>query len=266
MRHIYDFKKITSSPAPIRRRNKSDYGRKEKFLAILFVLIIGGWVYTFYFSTLFNIKNVRINGLETINKNYITELLNATGRNIFRFNTEKTIKVINETYFLEAVAITKIYPGSIEIKINEKHPAFELHSPNNKYLLDATGLVVEAIQSSSTTRSADKLPLLIDSADQMLTMRQQALDKKVIEAIIFFLDNLKTENNIDVAKTTLNKAEPEVLTFKTTEGFDVITSYREDIKTQLFKLTTFFKAQGDNRKNLLYINARFVDRVYYKFK
>lgn len=266
MRHIYDFKKITAGPSPVRRRTKSISSRKEKILTIIFILLISGWIYTFYFSPFFSIKNVQINGSETISPLSIAELLKATERNIFRFNVKKAITAIQDVYFLESIVIQKIYPGNLVINIKEKHPAFQFSTPNYQYLLDENGLVMTMEQSSSTARRAENLPLLEDQASPTLALRQPAISAKGIEAIKFFLDNLKTENNIKVVKTILNKEDPGVITFKTSEDFEIIISYKEDIKTQLFKLSAFLNAQGEARKNLLYVNARFVERVYYKFR
>lgn len=266
MRHIYDFKKRTDyGSSPIRRRTKSNFGRKEKILLSIFVLTIGGWIYTFYFSPLFSIKSIQINGLETISQQSIKDLLSAADKNIFRFNVVKAAKIINDAYFLEGLTIHKTYPNALAVTINEKHPALELKMPNYKYLLDNNGLVINAEETSSTERRAANLPLIEDVADHAWLPREQAVDKKEVEAITFFISNLKTEDNIDVLKTIFDKTEPDLLTFDTAEGFQIMVSYKEDIKTQLFKLTAFLKAQGDKQKNLLYVNARFVDRVYYKF-
>src|SRR3989344_5254712 len=248
MRHIYDFKKITVGSSPLRRRTKSNYGRKDKILLVIFFIIVGGWAYTFYFSPLFAINSVQIDGLEKISKSSVLELLNADGSNIFRFNVIKAKKAVQDTHFIEDITIKKVYPNSITIKITEKHPAFEFSMSNYKYLLDGGGLVVKVEQSSSTLRSAENLPLLLDPNDRILTVRERAISEKEIEAIVFSLNNLKTENNITVVKTVLNKAEPEVITFKTAEDFDIIISHKEDIPTKLFKLSSFLQTQGEKRK------------------
>ncbi len=266
MRHIYDFKKTLSYGTPIRRRTKPNYGGREKIMVVVFIFVVIGWIYTFYFSSFFKIRNVMITGLEVIPNGSIEQLLNAQDKNIFRLNIKKAIAAVQAAYFIENVTIKKLYPQSLTIAITEKHPSFEFDTSAHNYLLDANGFVLHEESASGTLRINPSLPLLETADNASFAVRDRGIEQKKIEAITFFITNLKTENNIDIAKTVFSAAEPEVVTFKTTEGFDIITSYREDVKTQLFKLTAFFKDQGEKRKNLLYINARFVDRVYFKFK
>lgn len=266
MRHIYDFKKTVAYGTPIRRRQKSNYGGREKIMVVLFLLVVIGWIYTFYFSPIFKIQNITITGHETISDESIKQLLSAKDKNLFRFNINKMKQAIHDGYFIDEATIVKIYPHSLKVIIKEKHPAFELSTPVNNYLLDQDGFVLRLESASGTPRINEALPQVKTVDDKIFNIRNQAIDSKKIQAINFFITNLKTEDNIDIASTAINTEEGEVLTMKTTEGFDIITSYKEDNKTQLFKLTAFFKDQGEKRKNLLYINARFVDRVYFKFK
>src|SRR3989344_4312470 len=185
MRHIYDFKKTSSSGAPIRRRTKSNYGGREKMMLIIFLIVVGGWIYTFYFSPLFAIKNIHIDGLEKISKSSIEDLLNVSGHNIFRFNPTKATEAVKDAFFIENITINKIYPSTIAVTINEKHAAFELNMPHYKYLLDDDGVVVEIVQSSSTLRHTNNLPLLENSVDRIFNARERTINEKEIEAIIF---------------------------------------------------------------------------------
>ncbi len=265
MRHIHDFKKPISYQSGLRRR-ASGRGQSQKFLIGALVVAIISWVYTFYFSPLFAISNIRIDGLETISRSSIESLLAAGGKNIFSFNAAAGARKIRDAYFIENVSISKQYPQSLQVVIAEKHPAIELKTIGDDYVLDGAGLVIEALHASSTDRQRPALPLIEYRTNQLFQVRDQAIGKDNIAAMNFFIDGLKSEDNIMIERVVIDTEEPDVLTLKTTAGFDCIVSSKENKKLQMDKLTVFLKAHSADFNKLLYVNARFVDRIYFKLK
>lgn len=266
--HIRDYKSLShtyraSLPSP--RRKPPAYGRKEKIFLVILALALGGWGYTMLFSPLFTIANVRIDGLEIIKRAEVESILARENKNIFRFSVNHALRALNQTYFLDEARIQKIYPQSLAVNLKEKYPQFEYQTPDYFYLLDPNGLVIDQMTATST-RLKDNLTLIMEDQSKIYASRDQAIDAKKIEALVFFMEKLDVEAQIETEKIKFSRSEPEVITLQTKEGFGIIFSYTEDQATQSFKVIILLKSLGDQRKNLLYINARFVDRIYYKFK
>lgn len=268
--HLRDYKSITgptikktfSRPA----RAKTYFRRRDKFVLIALFLTLGLWMYVLIASPWFEIKNITVNGLETIEATEIISLLKQETQNIFRFSEKRAYKIINQIYFLDEIKLKKIYPHHLAVTIKEKYPQFEYQAPDYVYLLDSHGLVVER-QTATGTRWRADLPQMISDEKKIYAVRDQLINPKKLEAVNFFIKYLVTEAAINIKKIIFTSAEEELITLETAEGFNILFSYKEDQAVQAFKVVTLLRSlRMEERANLLYINARFIDRVYYKFR
>lgn len=138
----------------------------KKLILGLFILIIGIIIFI-YKTPIFNLKNINITGLVTLNNDSLQELLKYNiGQNIFTIDYNKIEEDLMENPYIKEVKISKKGINKISINIVEDKIAYYLIS-NDKYkAINTEGVVVEELESLGD-RSLTKLTG-IDVSDEKI--------------------------------------------------------------------------------------------------
>ena len=129
--------------------------KSKKIFIYLFFFIFLGTInnYTIFNSYSFKIKNFQIIGLEN---NYKTELENnlfkSTKLNIFFANKDYLKSILNSNTLLETFQVFKIYPSTLNIKVEKTNFLARLNIDGDIFLIGSNGkLTRNFILSNSTT-------------------------------------------------------------------------------------------------------------------
>ncbi len=132
------------------------------FIFRLLPFIIVLWAATLLFLPYFQIRNITYEGLKILKPTEIEDALRnkflKSGiwwprTNYFLVN-EKTIAEYLRTIFsLQAIQVTKIFPNSLAISLEEKISALIYDSGTDYYLLDQQGTVIKYLMSNTTEYS-----------------------------------------------------------------------------------------------------------------
>ena len=206
-----------------------EYERKEKikkrnlYIAkyIMLGILLIGVILCAMFSPLFNIKDIIIEGNETISTEQIISLSKIQlGDNLFKINSAKLNKQIKENPYIDEIKITRKLPSAIVISIIERKPAYLIEYANGYIYIDKKGYILKIsetklelpiLQGTETILNEDSLEgerLCIEDLNKLsiiLKVMQIATDND-IQNLINRID-IENENNIKLIFETEEKTE-----------------------------------------------------------
>ena len=113
-----------------------------KFGAIASLLIM--IIICAMFSPLFKIKTIEVEGNKIVTDNEIISLSQIQlENNLFKFSKNKTIKQIKENAYIEDVNITRKLPSTVNIKIEERKPAYLIEYAGSYVYIDIKGYMLQ---------------------------------------------------------------------------------------------------------------------------
>ena len=158
------------------KNNNSELNKKRKVkkIKIFFLLIIFLILLLFIFSSsLFNIKNIEVEGNNRISKEKIISISSLDEyTNIFKFNKSAVIENIKQNAYIENVKIIRSLPSTVKITIEEREP---------KYMLQFADSYV-----------------YINNQGYMLEISNEKLDNPILIGFTTDLSNIKAGNRINV--------------------------------------------------------------------
>ena len=116
----------------------------KKFLIYFFLLILVGSINNIKINTFqFNqIKNIKISGLEEINKKIIIkQIKNLKLENIFLINIKEIKSIFERNALIENYKISKIYPSTLNIKIKKTEFLAQIRKNGKLYLIGSNGKI-----------------------------------------------------------------------------------------------------------------------------
>ncbi len=116
----------------------------KKFLIYFFLLILVGSINNIEINNFqFNqIKNIKISGLEEINKKIIIkQIKNLKLENIFLINIKEIKSIFERNALIENYKISKIYPSTLNIKIKKTEFLAQIRKNGKLYLIGSNGKI-----------------------------------------------------------------------------------------------------------------------------
>jgi cell division septal protein FtsQ len=232
--------------------------RKEKkvpwfFIKLIFVFaIIGGLLYLIFFSPVFLIKRIKIDGSAN---NYILQLTEeAKNHNLWLYPKSRLQAEILKSAEVASVSIARRPPNLLLIKITQKSEGIVVMSQDKMYLLDNSGYVIKEVTETS-------LPVVFDLRNMPLETGQQVLSPNCISFIKNVFMKFSTVTGLPLKKVQI-PVETTLELIVETEGFRVIFDTQANIDEQLANLTKVYQIKKDEIKE--YMDLRIKDRVIYK--
>jgi len=253
---------------------------KNKFFwtGFLFLIFGGGLCYLLFFSSIFQIKEIKV---AQTNKVSSEEIKNAVwqkvNRNILLANFNQIVNELLERYpQLENIQIKRKLPNKLEVQIQEREmvavlkkkdflfkikPAFSSFGNFSKkesqeyYLIDKGGVVFEKI--SDIPPDVLRIKKQIRSGD--ISLGKQYIEKEIMRKIL----EIKNEEEVTIKEITV--ISEERLNAKTTESWEIYFSLKKDLGLQLTELDVLLKEKlsFQEREDLKYIDLRF-GKIYFK--
>jgi cell division septal protein FtsQ len=255
-----------------RAKRKEKISGRLKILMISFfaLLIILFWL--FFYSPLFNIKNIKTNGVTRIGNQQLDSLVfsqTATRRgfifqqkNLFIFSDQELKKTIQNNYNFAEIKISKKIPNTIILDISERPCAFIWESAKKSpYFIDQDGYLIKEIAVSDSDRS--KLPVIEDQRDLPDDNHQISLDRQYL-SFVFELYQKVNSTGLKIDKFVIDKNSTDSIRVNLKEGPFLLFSFKETQDKQLNKLIALRQEKlKDNFKNIKYFDLRYGDKVFY---
>ncbi len=238
---------------------------------VILLVIAGGSVYLLFFSKVFDIRDIVIDGLKTVDSNYVmAEVRRVLESKKFKYlQLQKDIlffdaealkaRLLSEFAILNDIKIEKKFRHGLVLNFSERTAMgiWCFGEGHCGYFDDSGVLWGDALRSSGF--------LLLTIND----LRKQAgeektLDKKFFDGIKKAVEKLK-DNNIVVKDATIPENSVEDFNLVTNGGYNLIFNLGTDIGSQVEVLKIFLNDKSKDPNFMpKYIDLKIDGRVYYK--
>ena len=150
------YKKMISKRRRRSVRNKFLLFLKIMLIVAFFAGLLWGFNYL-YNSRYFKINSITVNDNSYYNDEEIINVANvAIGVNIFEVD-KKSIedRLKNQLVWIKSAALSKIFPDSIEISVEEREPFVRAAYGGKNYLIDDEGIVLDIINMDNAAGYGD---------------------------------------------------------------------------------------------------------------
>lgn len=242
---------------------------KNKFfwLGLLFFIILSGLTYLFIFSSVFQIKEIKISGNMKVSvedlRNNIAEQVDKriiffNTKSIFLANLKKINKMLLEKFpQIAKVDLDREFPSSLLAQIEERKPVAIFSEIENYFFVDKEGIIFEKVSATDQQiLKIKKSTLVID-----LELGKEIIGKEQLEQILKINSKLKNDLKIPVEEVlTMSKKR---INAKTSEGWEIYFNPERDLEWQLTELSILLKERipPEKRRNIEYIDLRF-EKIY----
>jgi len=244
------------------KKKKMSLGNRFFWLFVLILIFLGIIFYFFFFSSLFQVKNIDIYGNPRVKEPEIRDMVNqeinrkiffVIPRNIFFINSNKIEKSIKDKFsYLEEVEIKKKFFRSLVVNMEGRILIGVWCNDLECFRLDDQGIVFE---------QGKKQAKLIIKSDKEVILGEKIIEKEYLDKIMEIMRELETEEFFVPEKE-------EKLTAKMKEGWEAYFNPQKEISSQILNLKLILKEKisQSERENLEYIDLRFGDRLFYRFR
>ncbi len=254
--------------------------KKRKIISkiiVWFVVVAGltiGVVYLFFFSKIFNVREISINNGTFVSNseiretadNYLEErkLFIPRFSNIFFVDSDKVQALISEKFpQVKNVEVEKKLLHTLAISLDKKEAvgSWCFKQDNKCFYFDKNGIAFDTAADSS----GSLLLSVEDENGQFEKLGQQVVDADLLNFILKSQTELE-KLKISLAEFIIPAGEKFRLDAQTASGWKIYFSTSDDLKDQINTLNTFLsqKISPDKRDQLQYIDLRIPNRVYYK--
>ncbi len=283
----------------LHKRLKPKQSRLKKILknrffwfGIIGCLLLGGSVYGIFLTPLFQIRHIEIWGNEKIPPEKIQELAQEYIPKKFGFfqinhlllaNTSKAAENIKIGLpEMESVVIVKSFPNKIKIVVKErgaiavwcqtKEYTVEIENSETQekksfrqcFVLDAHGVIFEK-------KEPEREVIISEEGKNNAALGEQVIDRELLARILRFqkqLDSFALFEDVGLRVLTLSVVSKERVKAKISEGWEIYLNPIEDIDWQITKVKLVLEQEisSAKRPNLEYIDLRFGDQAYIKYR
>ena len=208
---------------------------------IVMLLMLSPWL---------NIKNIEINGLETLEKaDIIRQIKLDKTTNILSFNNFIVKRRLKNNYYIESVKLTKKLPDTVTIDITERQIVGYVPYINDYMYIDESGMVVD-IKSSYT----EPLPIIYGlNFDSFTIGKKLKTDNDEAFSIVMEITNaIKDKEDLkQILKIDISNLEDIHLYM---ENLDIILGNREGLNIKINTLNEIVKNFKPEEKGFVYID------------
>lgn len=261
----YDVKKL-SYRDELARKNRLFFILKLVGVLAVFVLIVGGGTYFLFFTDNLEIKDITINGLQTIDRDIVLAEINEqfnhkkfghlqTKKNILFFDAEiLEADLLSANPVLKSVQAGKHLPHKLVVDVIEREPSGIWCANSECRYFD------EEIQTwGSAVRSSGFLLLTVEDSRPRDNF---GIDADFFHAIQEVVANLSQPT---IKSIVIPEHSFDEFWVYTDKSFYLIFSQETDIGSQLEVLKIFLEEKSkDPNFNPQYIDLRIEGRIYYK--
>ncbi|MEI6741500.1 MAG: FtsQ-type POTRA domain-containing protein [bacterium] len=231
-----------------------------------YILLIGIIVGVVFFSSIFRIDKVYVQGPNTeLSKGLndeVTKYLKSSlaGKNWLFLDTNSLKGRLQKTFTgQEAIMVEKQFPNKLIVKTDEQKSAIVWKTGSKKYIVSINGRVMSELQGENNTG----LAVLTDSSSLPVDVGNKILSRDFVSFAIKVCDYVKAKSlgpeQIYITETT------KELLVKTTAGYEIKFNTEETPDAQLRSLqATLDLLASQNKQATQYIDLRVPGRAFYK--
>ncbi len=249
------------------KRNKSVFKKRFFWQSASVILLLFGIFYFLAFSSVFQIKAIKIEGAQKVSQEEIMlKIENTLPRSILLFQT-KSIFLANINQTKEAllqsfpqiaqIIFDRKFPAVLNVEIKEREGR-AIWCSDECYLIDQDGVAFKAEADNDQL-----MRIQVKAAAEQVKLGQSVIATELLASIFKIEAFLKERAGLETEKATV--VSNERVNFKIREGWEIYFNLEEDIEWQVTKLILVLEKEitPEKREAIEYIDLRFTS-VYYK--
>lgn len=245
------------------KRKKPFYRSKMFWFGFLCSLVVLGLLYLFIFSSVFQVREIKVEGNERISEedlsNFVWSLISQKliweTKSIFLIKSHQIEESILRNFPLVGKAKLVKKPLAFLILRVKEREEFAVVCNEECFKIDYQGMVFE--------KTDQRQGLIIVFSNKNILVGERVIDPFLLEQISRIEENLKNNPDIKIEEYIFYDDRIEA---KTELGPRIIFDLDNKIDNQLLKLNIVLKEEisMEKLKGLDYIDVRFGNKVYYK--
>lgn len=247
---------------------------KSRFfgLGILFSIILIGFFYLICFSSIFQIKKIKISGNQKVSTENIQKIVQSQiekkilffpTKSIFLADLNKTNEILLKRFpLISKVNLKREFFNTLTVNIKERKPVAVFCQFKDCFLIDKKGIIFE----KSLVKNSKKIIIRSPSKNYKLELGKGLIEEEKLAQILKISSRLKKD--LEIQTNEIKMISSERINIKTSEDWEVYFNPKGDINWQLTKLKVVLKEEipPQKRKNLDYIDLRFGNLAPYKYR
>ncbi|MEA2506058.1 MAG: cell division protein FtsQ [Actinomycetota bacterium] len=135
-----------TDPRITRRRKAIERSRKKRFLgSLVTVAIIVVIVWAAFWSPLLHVHMVRVSGSQHVTPAEVERVAGiGSGTNLLLLSTSRVVHAVEGLPWVRRARVERSLPGTVRVRILERHPALQLSVGSSHWLIDSSGYVIAA--------------------------------------------------------------------------------------------------------------------------
>jgi len=253
------------------RRKKSILRNRYFWIFVLIVIAVGTLTNLLIFHATFQIQEIRVVGNQQVATAKIQNLVREQTRKKILFFDSESIFLIDAkkigasllTQFpqIGSADTKRDFPNQLEVSIRERVPVAVFLQEQNLFLVDEEGI---AFKHASGT------PLNIFTIQDQIFERDISLGDQVVEKekLTQFLSIGSHLKEADLLLESVEVLSQERVNARVFVGWEIYFNLAQNLDWQLEKLTLVLENQisEEQRGELEYIDVRFGDKAYYRYR
>lgn len=226
------------------KKNKCKLNKRGKFAIYAFILLVILFIYTCISSSIFELKQIDVDGNSKITKSDIIKIGDIeTGKNIFKYNLNDVEKKLLVNPYIKYVKVSRKFPDKLVITIKENSEYAIIKEGASYIYIGENGLVL----SEQKDIKNKNIPLVsgIEIKNKKLNTKIKINSDKSND-IILAIDTLKNNNmsrKIESIKINKNK-----MYMKTDDNTNIVLKIDEDIEYNINRLKPILVDLKSNNK------------------
>lgn len=258
--------------------------RRTTAIALLSSVALMGWAYIFFFSTIFTVNALEIEGIKTLGRGEVEEEVYQAlqkmrvwpfrSENIFFINEKKLSDTLTDKLFTQSVSVDKKYPNILRLNIKERQTSLVILKEGRFWQIDRNGVIMREIsESKEKAEIQDQIshPVMDRSSTLPILEISRDVDPSVGHTYVtdfrvsVWLDTFKSLQDMGFGyrNAMVEYATSTKLILNMFEPYDVYLDVMEPIEPQIQSLYEFMRIKKDV-KIKEYIDARIPGKVYYQ--
>jgi len=253
------------------RRKKSVLRSRIFWRFFLLFAVIGSVSYFAFFSSFFQIKEITISGdvkipayeiKDSVGAEIDKDFVFAKSKSIFLVSLEEINKKITEQFpQIAKISLKRIFPDVLAVDVIQRKPIANWCQEGSCFYLDQEGVIFEETQSKTGLR------LMPEDNSAELEAGVQIIDKKYLSRILDIAKQIESHSDIGIKEIVVFD-EARKIKIISAEGWHILFDLDESVSTQASNLFVVLEETipVSKRKNLDYVDLRFGNRIYWKYK
>ncbi|HBR71456.1 MAG TPA: hypothetical protein DEA27_01435 [Candidatus Moranbacteria bacterium] len=249
------------------------------FYYLLSVSFLGVFFYVLFFSPFLAVEQIEISGIQELNLENVSKVsesvyegkyLGFIPRNNFLFITQRSVENVLKNDFkkIRNVTVTKKFPDSVNINIDERKALMVWCGKEKCYLMDESGTPYSEADFNSPEFAQNHLLKINDFSGREIVIGEKIVDSVYEKYVLDAKDALgKTGFEANGEYSTPSRMAEEIR-IKTIQGPELYFSTQFPLETALNALIAVIKKEITHEKQgeIEYIDLRNEGKVFYKFK